>query len=566
MSINLYNLLFWYVKMSSVTLSYLINEYIRQNKTLFTIFCITILALPINEVVLPHFYGKIISALQSKQGVQGFLITIVVLIVCVQGLTIASDVIDIKLYSNMHRFITTFCLDYIIERKSVNLNDVEIGHFLARLVRFPSLLYNFIDDWRAFLVPYFVIYLFVIGYLFMFDVTLSLIILILTGVVVWFTFMVMRCCSHVSKTRDAIHNSIFEGIDEIMRNLVSILTNNYYGYEKGRLIELENRYGKVSESTLWCAYRFKIIFIIVQVIAMIIFAVRAVQLYQQKKITIANCVSILIIMLYLNNTLLKNTQLFKDIMTRYGTIQEALVLFDEGQPVINDKIKEHDEDLMGYEVPQEYCIVLDSVTFGHGKSPVISDFSLAVKCRENVAIVGEIGSGKSTLLKLLLKYHQFDGGEIYLYGVPYSRLTPEQVRDNIGYIAQSPILFNRTLFENIVYGNPNVTRDQVLAMINRLKLDDHFQRFENGLETVAGKNGSKLSGGERQIIWILRVLLRDPDIILLDEPTSAMDEKTRDTVFNMLIEIMKEKTVIAVTHDNKLLKHFDRVIEMKTNI
>lgn len=541
--------------MESVTVLQLISEYISKNKVLFVIYCITVIALPLNEVILPHFYGRLIANLQRKEVRTSLIWIIVGLLVVVQVLNIISDIVDVKLFTNMHEFVRTFCVDFIVGENSKNLKEIKIGQVLSKIIRLPFTLYNFIDDWRTSLIPSFITYIGVIIYLSFFDLLLPLLMFILTAVITYFTYKAFTSCLATSKSRDAYHNLIFEEVDEIFRNIVSILTNNTYEHEKDRIQTLQKKYNMYSFATLWCTNKYKLIFLILQITVMTLFVLRMIVLYKSKRIELAHCISIFIIMLYLNNTMLRHTYLFKEVAVRYGVLKEALSLFKyTKEPVI-------ESGELGL-IPDEYCLVVSNIEFSHNTNKLIDGFNLAIRCRENVALVGEIGCGKSTLLKLILRYYAPTHGEIYLYGVPYHKMTREEVRKKIGYISQNPILFNRTLRENISYGTNGATDEDIWRVIRKMNLESHFSRYENGLDTMAGKNGSNLSGGEKQIIYILRILLQNPDIILMDEPTSAMDENTRDTVFKLLIDIMHEKTVIAVTHDKDLLKHFHRVVNM----
>lgn len=546
--------------MSHVTVWDVVFEYIKRNRTLFFIYCIAVLAMPINDVILPHFYGKVITGIQQRKVSYAVLVIIVVLLIMVQLLNTLSDYIDMKLFSRMHEFARTFCLDFLIEQKSKHLAEAEAGKILARIMRMPTLIYVFIDDWRAYLVPNTLICIFVIFYLAFYDWVLCLIIFVLTCLLMFFTFSALSNCTIHSANRDKSHNMIFEEVDEILRNVVSVLANDKYDYEKRRMAVMQAEYGQCSERTLWCTNKYKLYFMIMQSIALVVFILRAKHIFVLGKLTITNCISIMIIMLYLNSTMLRHTNMFKDVSLRFGSIKEVLTLFEEEETRM--RMSPYPE--VAEAISPDECLVIKDVSFSHrntGKT-LIKNLNLVVKCHENLAIVGEIGSGKSTVLKLLLRFYQPDNGEIFLNGFPYSSLSRQQVRKKIGYISQQPILFNRTLRENIAYGKDNASNEEIWHMIHKLNLTEHFKRYDDGLDTKAGKNGSNLSGGEKQIIWILRVLLQDPDIILLDEPTSAMDENTRDTVFKLLIDIMHEKTVIAVTHDKDLLKHFHRVVVM----
>jgi ABC-type multidrug transport system fused ATPase/permease subunit len=196
--------------------------------------------------------------------------------------------------------------------------------------------------------------------------------------------------------------------------------------------------------------------------------------------------------------------------------------------------------------------------------PVFKDFTLDINLYEKTLIVGEIGSGKSTIISLLLKYQTPQKGDVFLKGVPYSDIPNSTVRKNISYIPQSPILLNRTVYENIVYGiTPEPSKETVEKLIIDMRLSRFLNGLPKGLDTPVGVHGSKLSGGQKQITWILKAILMNPEIIIMDEPTSAVDDETKGIIHFLLEKVMQGKTVIMITHDPYLLKFANRVIKLK---
>jgi ABC-type dipeptide/oligopeptide/nickel transport system ATPase component len=184
--------------------------------------------------------------------------------------------------------------------------------------------------------------------------------------------------------------------------------------------------------------------------------------------------------------------------------------------------------------------------------------------KETTLIVGEIGSGKSTIISLLLKYQTPQRGEIFLQGIPYSSIPTEELRQRIIYIPQTPILLNRTVYDNIVYGIPaNISKEKVEALIHDTKLSRFLSNLPKGLDTSVGVHGNHLSGGQRQIVWILKAILMNPEIIIMDEPTAAVDDETKSIIHYLLKNIVRGKTVIMITHDPYLLKFANRIITLK---
>jgi ABC-type bacteriocin/lantibiotic exporter with double-glycine peptidase domain len=196
-------------------------------------------------------------------------------------------------------------------------------------------------------------------------------------------------------------------------------------------------------------------------------------------------------------------------------------------------------------------------------APILDGVSLVVWPGERVAIVGPVGSGKSTLLKLVVKLNVPDSGEIYLDGRSYRELSASQVMRRVAYVPQTPALFNRSIYQNITYGvRPAPDPAAVAALLDRLELSDVFAGLEGGLEARVGKGGAKLSGGQRQVVACMRVLLQDPEIVALDEVTASLDAEMKRRLMRLFDVMFAGKTVLLVTHDPALLAFAERTINL----
>jgi ABC-type multidrug transport system fused ATPase/permease subunit len=167
---------------------------------------------------------------------------------------------------------------------------------------------------------------------------------------------------------------------------------------------------------------------------------------------------------------------------------------------------------------------------------------------------------------MLLGYYIPDSGVVYYDGKTYEQLPMKDIRNMIGYVPQVPVLFNRSIIDNILYGNPKVTRKEVEDMLSNFGLLKEFIKHKAGLDTKVGKNGSLLSGGQRQLVWCMRVLLRNPQILILDEPTSSIDEKSKTILSAMLDKYMEDKkhTIVMVTHDPAIMSFATKAIIVKS--
>ena len=194
---------------------------------------------------------------------------------------------------------------------------------------------------------------------------------------------------------------------------------------------------------------------------------------------------------------------------------------------------------------------------------VLHGINLRLKQGTTTALIGESGSGKSTLAKLLVHFYDLDSGSISIGGQNITDMTIEALNNQISYVAQEQILFNTTLYENILIGRPDATREEVLDAAHRAQCDEFLSRFPKGIDTNAGDSGKQLSGGERQRISLARAILKNAPIIVLDEATAFMDPENEEKMNAAISEIVKDKTVIVIAHRLSSIKNADKICVLK---
>jgi ATP-binding cassette, subfamily B, bacterial len=191
---------------------------------------------------------------------------------------------------------------------------------------------------------------------------------------------------------------------------------------------------------------------------------------------------------------------------------------------------------------------------------VFNDFDLRIQAGERVGLIGGSGSGKSTLIALLQRFYDVQGGRILIDGKDISRVTQHSLRRLIAVVPQDIALFNRTLRENIRYGNPRATDSQVKAAAVAARCDGFIDELPNGWDTVVGDHGVNLSGGQRQRVAIARAFLKNAPVLVMDEATSALDPDSEEAIREAMARLMQGRTVIAAAHRLSTLRNFDRIV------
>jgi ATP-binding cassette, subfamily B, bacterial len=209
-------------------------------------------------------------------------------------------------------------------------------------------------------------------------------------------------------------------------------------------------------------------------------------------------------------------------------------------------------------------IKFDNVTFNYpDRKPVIENFTLDIPAGKTIAVVGSTGSGKSTLVKLILRFYEAQYGKITLDNFNIKDIFLSDLRQGIGLVSQDIFLFEGTVRENIAYGNPDASLDNIIAAAKMAEAHDFITQLPQDYDTVVGERGQKLSGGQRQRLAIARAILKDPPILILDEATSAVDNETEAAIAKSLEKITKNRTTIAIAHRLSTIRHADCIHVME---
>ncbi|MDB2439249.1 ABC transporter ATP-binding protein/permease [Hellea sp.] len=206
-------------------------------------------------------------------------------------------------------------------------------------------------------------------------------------------------------------------------------------------------------------------------------------------------------------------------------------------------------------------VTFDSVKFGYdAESPNIKNLSFEIPAGKTTALVGSSGGGKSTIAKLLFRFYDVQGGQIKIDDQDIKDVTQASLRDNIGIVPQDTSLFHNSIFYNILYGKLNASAEEVVAAAKAAQLNDFIAGQAQGLDTIVGERGVKLSGGEKQRVALARVILKNPPIFIFDEATSALDTKTEKDIMQNLREISQDRTTLIIAHRLSTIIDADEII------
>ena len=423
---------------------------------------------------------------------------------------------------------------------------VTTGDLIYKMTKIPDIVIYWFQWMNDYIIPYMLVFATAIFYFSRFDRKIMLAFVAFLAILVCIFIYTPRACIGCSTESDKIFSKIHEMIEDIIHNMPSVYTSNSKGYEFRRLAEKTELYRTKYSKTAACARTFKMLMVPLITGLVVFFVLRSRTLVSKGTINKGRFVSTFVVL----TSMIASIFWVVDIM-RYS-------VFDIGCIMNMDKMLEAptsiDRTEMPYPAPKN-VIGLSRVAFYYGDKKVFKDLSIDFPEGKTTVLLGDVGSGKTTILKILLGFQVPQSGDAYLEGHWYKDLKIEDIRRAVGYVPQNPVLFNRTVLYNVTYGN-GLKPETVANLFRSIGLDPEFMNKE------VGKNGMHLSGGQRQLVWCLRVLLKNPRVLLMDEPTASMDQATKDSLLGLIKMIMKGRTVIMVTHDPYLIEHADNKINI----
>lgn len=248
------------------------------------------------------------------------------------------------------------------------------------------------------------------------------------------------------------------------------------------------------------------------------------------------------------------------ISTSVANLNKAQASQERINEILNTDEKIHEVKNPVSEVNFSEGIHYKNVRFSYNEEPVLKDISFSIPKGKTVALVGESGSGKSTISDLLPRFYDVSAGVITIDNTDIKEMKLDHLRSKIGIVSQESILFNGTVAENIAFGKPNATHEEIIEAAKIANAHRFIEELENGYDTQIGERGNKLSGGQKQRVSIARAILKNPDILILDEATSALDTESEKLVQEALNSLMAERTSLVIAHRLSTIRNADEII------
>lgn len=533
-------------------------DFLKENKLSYFLYFISLSYIPVSKVGMPHLYGKLIGSVKklNMNITIKYLIILIFLWFIIQIVQAISNLLYSRVLPKFNSYTRVRIIDEIITRYQTNFKDLLVGDTITKLIKAPWVLEDIFHELESFVFSNSLVVITSFFYLYRHNNILGFLYLISMVVIFSLCILFSKSCTDVVKKAEKIFDESHEEIEDMLSNLISVYTSDKNKFEKERVEYLSKGIYKSEQNYYKCFNKYRLLYSFVFIIIFAILNIYSIKIYYEKKINVEALSAIIIINYSLLSTFMTvyyQTRRFIDLKGRLSILTTYL----DNLPNLDNKSS---KELVK---PNKVDIKIRNLGFYYIKNKyILKNISLDIKQNEKIALIGEIGSGKSTIGKLLVKLFSYDEGSIKINNIELSELSIKSLRKIITYIPQHPKLFNRSLYSNITYGVSNIKREKVIQLINTINIDSIRSKFLDNLDKPVGKYGNNLSGGQRQIVWLLRSVLQESNVIILDEPTSSLDESNKKIVMEFINNASKNKTLILITHDTDLLKLVDRTIKL----
>lgn len=535
-------------------------EFYKQRPVLTTVNLGVSLLFPIDDVLLPYLTGKVVTLLETRdKRWMRYLMYMIIIYLFMQSIYTITYWHDAKLLPELQNYIRHNMVGDYLEQFQNDYKEANLGEIMSRFVKIPVVSTNLYETVKNYIIPY--IFSFIITGIIIaqYDGLLALVLIIIVIAVLALLITSPALCMQATAKQDAALSKVDEEIEDLLRNRQLVYTTDSIKDEMVRIKSYEKRYSQAFSYTMDCVVKTRFVSVCILAVMLVTFYYRSVHGIGSGKLSAGSFVTILTILAQWFVILAWISANIRDVVVDWGVVRAYEEIKKQGQSMfVKSQIPHFSPD----SIPST-GILISNVTFRVPvrKEPILDDITIHIPKGEQIVIIGEIGTGKSTLLQLLCKLLSPSSGKIYINGRDLSQVSKRELKKLIVYVPQNPILLNRSIYDNICYGLKGVEKSDVYAILEKLDLST---TFPEGLDLSAGKNGSNLSGGQRQIVQCIRAMLTNPEYIVLDEITASIDKATKAKLLKLLQIMFSNKTVIMVTHDSDLMQLATASIVMKS--
>jgi len=533
-------------------------DFFKSNRKTWIIYFMFVLLYSGQRIITPHFYGKIVSNLndQNNSSATYFFFCLIGAWILFQIFDIIVTFLESKLLPRLQNTSRQYLFQQILYLFRENFQELELGNITSKIIKFPEAIRDIFYRIKNFFFTHFLGSLLSLLYIFFQSYKLGLVVLASYLVILCLCGLFMTRCSSVAFQRENVFDKTQEEIQDTLLNLLTIYTSSNESNEVSRISYFNHLCEQFQVKSIRCVNFYRALYALLFIFIFVMYNCVSYYLYTQKEISISALTSIFILTYMLVGNLsnfMNDTNGFIYAWTKLKSVLDYIKNISFRPSSASSSASTATERNLPYH--QDPPII----EFHHvSYKDILKDVSFSIVKGEHVAIMGKIGSGKSTLVYLLCRLLPLSNGSITLFQQSITEYSLAELRSFICYIPQNPKLFNRTLFENLNYGLPEPqSEENIVHLLQKYHLSDLIPFFQEKMHKSVGKLGSFLSGGQRQIVWILKSILGNYPIIILDEPTASLDEDHQEQFYHCIRSL--RKTILIISHDKDIVPWVDRI-------
>ncbi len=448
-----------------------------------------------------------------------------------------------------------------LQRLSLGYYDThQVGKLLSTITTDVSTMQDFVSSTLLNIVVDAMTILGILALMFCINWSFALLAIAITPFLLVFVFRFKKA---VKRSTREVRKDESEMLSVLQQGLESIRVINAFGTQETE----ENRLKKVSLETVHAALRTRRLKALVSpVVSVVVTLCLALVLWRGSSLVLTGAMtvgSLTVLITYLT----KFFSPVKDLAKMTNAVAQATVSLERIQQILatDDVVPEKPNAIIPQKLNGE--IIFENVSFGYNHSfTVLKNINLKINPGERIGICGQTGCGKSTIAGLISRFYDPSGGRILIDGIDIADYNLEALRKQVGFVLQDTFLFYGSVAENIAYGKPAATEEEIINAARLADAEEFILKMPQGYNTLVGERGVTLSGGQRQRIGIARAIIRNSPILILDEPTSALDSESEKIVIDALEKLMEGKTVITIAHRLSTIRNSSRIIVIKDGV
>lgn len=527
----------------------IINKFHKENPKYYYLNIFFIIIVPLLDVIIPSQFQKILNpkGIQSTNNI----IKIILIIIIFQVIIRLSSMTNSYQFGILDTMVSKTAIKNILEKnKAIGLNSLSISEKIFEIHKLGDIVLEFFFYIKTDIIPLLVFSLFSSIYFFYIDFKLGLLLLTLIGINILIISKSINNCGKLSEKLRSEYTFINNKVEDKLNNLQIIQTENKNKKEINKINNVFNNVIISHNNHVKCYSKWNMLILIVYFVFLFLIILLSYKLKKSNKIGTGTLIALFFIIRQLTEYQKNISKFIRKFNSNIAALNKLKWLLDlsDIRNIKKDKFN-------------KIKIEFINVSLSYKNRKIIKNMSFNIDYGKKILIKGKIGSGKTSIIKLITGLINPDSGKILINDIPLNNIK-DKLLNSTGFMIQNPNLFEDSIINNIKYTKSNISDKKIIHILKKLNLYNNFKNKENGLYTNVGKNGNKLSGGEKQIIFFMRMYIKNPKLIIMDEPTSSLDKKTKNILNKLLKKFMKDKTVIIVSHDDFLIEDMDKIIDL----